>query len=347
MRSSRPSLRLCVAVVALTVPAGASAQTSSVPTSGSDSGYSWTTFPLGPTDAPSAAAAAFGLVWLPDAGTGSGQLTAVDPATGAVAGQYSPAGAPRVSGALAQGNYLWLAGPRNAGVRVIAVDQTGTTRLTFNGPVKSAWASGGGDAFGGANLAYGAGAIWVSDQVANRVYAISPTTGRLVRTIKVTAPRSVAVSGRTVWVTNVQTNRASIFSAMTSKRLAVVSTSAAPSVMASSNGTMWVFGEEAVTGFSTSTLKRTAWVSIPGPGNSWAGVATLSGSFWVSNNVASVVGFNPVTRSVIASAGWSNHDLGGGIASANGSLWVANQDVYAFPLGFGVTRITPTPSPAT
>jgi hypothetical protein len=42
---------------------------------------------------------------------------------------------------------------------------------------------------------------------------------------------------------------------------------------------------------------------------------------------------------------WSNGDIAGGIASANGSLWVANGSDSPFPFGYGVTEITPTPAP--
>ena len=55
--------------------------------------------------------------------------------------------------------------------------------------------------------------------------------------------------------------------------------------------------------------------------------------------------FSPATRTVTTQGGWSNSDFAGGIAAANGSLWVADGSTYAFPLGFGVTRITPTTAP--
>lgn len=344
MSSVRASVLVSAACAALAVPALAAAQFT-VPTSGTATGFDWTTFPLGPTDSPSAIASAFGLLWVPDTTTGSGQLSTVDPATGAVTAQYTPAGAPRGSSILAQGNYVWIAGPRNQGARVIAVDQTGTTRLTFNGPVKSSLAWGG---YPGVGLAYGAGAIWVSDQNANRVYAISPTTGRLIRTITVPAPRSVAVSGKTVWVTNSRALQVTMFNASNGKRVAVGSAKTDPGVMATANGTMWVFGENVITGFSLKTLKQTTTVRIPGFGGAsgWAGVVNVNGTLWLSNYVASVMAFNPATRTVTTQGYWSNSDFAGGITSANGSLWVADGSTYAFPLGFGVTRITPTPAPA-
>lgn len=342
-----PSVRTCilasVACTALAIPALATADYV-VPTSGSGTGYGWTTFPLGPTTSPSAIASAFGLLWVPNANTASGQLSTVDPATGAVTAQYSPAGAPSASAAMAQGNYVWIAGPGTQGARVIAVDQTGTTRRTFNGPVKSRAAYG---LFRGVGLAYGAGAIWVSDQAANRVYAISPTTGRLIRTITVSAPRSVAVSGKTVWVTNSVGEQVNMFNASTGRRVGVGSAKTSPGVMASANGTMWVFGQSVITGFSLTTLKRTTTVTIPGAGglSGWAGVVNLGGTLWLSNYVASVLAFSPATRTVTVQGMWSNGDIAGGIASANGSLWVANGSDSPFPFGYGVTEITPTPAP--
>lgn len=343
MQFIRASVLTAVACSALAVPALVTAESTVVPTSGSATGFSWTTFPLGPTNSPSAIASAFGQLWLPDTTTGSGQLSTVDPTTGAVTAQYAPAGAPRGSAILAQGNYVWIGGPRNQGARVIAVDQTGTTRLTFNGPVKSSLAWGG---YPGVGLAYGAGAIWVSDQNANRVYAISPTTGRLIRTITVQAPRAVAVSGKTVWVTNSRALQVTMFNASTGKRVAVGTAKTDPGVMAAANGTMWVFGEYIITGFSLKTLKQTTTVRIPRPvGSGWAGVVNVGGTLWLSNYVASVMAFSPATRTVTTQGGWSNSDFAGGIAAANGSLWVADGSTYAFPLGFGVTRITPTTAP--
>jgi hypothetical protein len=339
MPTARVAVLTAMACTAVASPALAIV----VPTSGSSAGFDWTTFPLGPTNSPSAIASAFGQLWVPDTTTGSGQLNTVDPATGAVTAQYTPAGAPRGSAILAQGKYVWIGGPRNQGARVIAVDQTGTTRLTFNGPVKSSLAWGG---YPGVGLAYGAGAIWVSDQNANRVYAISPTTGRLMRTITVSAPRSVAVSGKTVWVTNARALQVTMFSASTGKRVAVGSAKTDPGVMAAANGTMWVFGENVITGFSLKTLEQTTTVRIPGAGggSGWAGVVNVGGTLWLSNYVASVMAFNPATRTVTTQGVWSNRDFAGGIAAANGSLWVADGSTYAFPLGFGVTRITPTPA---
>ena len=119
-------------------------------------------------------------------------------------------------------------------------------------------------------------------------------------------------------------------------------------VMATANGTMWVFGENVITGFSLKTLKQTTTVRIPGFGGAsgWAGVVNVNGTLWLSNYVASVMAFNPATRTVTTQGYWSNSDFAGGITSANGSLWVADGSTYAFPLGFGVTRITPTPAPA-
>ena len=99
MPAIRSSLLVTAACATLAVPAFAAAQTYEVPTSGSGTGYDWTTFPLGPKDSPSTITTAFGLLWLPDSTTGSGHVSTVDPTTGAVTAQYAPVGAPRVSGA--------------------------------------------------------------------------------------------------------------------------------------------------------------------------------------------------------------------------------------------------------
>ena len=68
MSSVRASVLVSAACAALAVPALAAAQFT-VPTSGTATGFDWTTFPLGPTDSPSAIASAFGLLWVADGST--------------------------------------------------------------------------------------------------------------------------------------------------------------------------------------------------------------------------------------------------------------------------------------
>ena len=211
---------------AAAAPALAMGQTSTTPyvppTQGTGTGVAWSTVDLGTCSvasgtaavnqgfagcnnsgiaSPAFATAAFGSIWTAaNGGYGGGPTTyvqAINPATSqALPGtMITGIDAPQ-AGALG-GRYLWIAGATaeqgngKTATVVVGVDATGTVRKRFTSPIKAISAM-------GQSVAYGAGRVWVGDTT-NRVYALSPSTGKLQRTIRTPNTRGLAVSGSTLW----------------------------------------------------------------------------------------------------------------------------------------------------
>lgn len=343
------SVPVSVATVALiAIPGLAVAQAPSAAptpvtaTSGTGTGFAWTTVWAGPAVQPRTIASAFGSVWAPDSATG-GTISAINPATGALAGSYQVAGLPPASSALGAGTFLWVAGKSGNSTVVTALNQAAVPQFTFTAPVKGAAGTG---FYAGLALAYGAGKVWLSDMTASRVYGISPTTGKLMRTIKVSAPRSVTVQGSRVWVSSVKSNSVTVYNASNGKEVGRVSVPSDPTVMAPASGSMWVFTNAGVYGISLKSLARTKKVAIALDGGSaWASAVPSPSGIWASNYVAEAVLLNPATKATVFDATWSNNDIAGGLTVVGSSAWVADGSTYAFPLGAGVTQITPAPAP--
>jgi len=342
-----------IALAALaTVPATATAQgtttgASQAPpapvaaTSGSGTGFTWATSWAGPAVQPRTIATAFGSVWAPDSASG-GTISAINPANGSLIGTYTVPGLPAASSALGAGNFLWVAGKAGHSTLVTALNPSATPQFTFTAPVK---ASAVGQFYGGIALAYGAGKVWVADMTANRVYGISPTTGKLLRTIKVTAPRSVTVQGPRVWVSSTRTNDVTIYNASNGATVDRVAVPSDPTVMAPASGSMWVFTNAGVYGIGLKSLTRTRKVAVAIDGGSaWAAAVPTPSGIWASNYVAEVVLVNPAARATVINAMWSNNDIAGGLTVVGNSAWVADGSTYAFPLGSGVTQVTPAPA---
>ncbi len=325
------------------------------PTTATGSGYALETFWSGPSPNPAEAnlqasvqpgvvASAFGQVWVPDSRDG-GVISVLDPASGALLASHVIPGLPPASAALMGGSWLWVAGHVGQRTVVMSLNSAGATGPTFRAPTPS---PNGGTAlgdlyYGGIGLATGAGSLWVADQAAGRVYAISPSTGKLVRTIRVAAPRSVAVQGGRVWVTSTSSSSLRIFSASTGAAVRTVPMGGDSYVMAPAAGSMWVFTDAGISGVGLRTLTRTKKpVATIETSSGWAGAVATSAGVWASNYGTQAVLFDPATRRVLVNVSWNN-DIAGGLAAVGTSAWVADGSLSSFPLGSGVTRITPTP----
>jgi hypothetical protein len=351
-RTPSTAIAVLLGAAALAAPAlGSPAQPSGTPptpvgpTSGSGAGYSWNSFWAGPNVYPGVVASVFGAIWVPDSRTG-GVVSVLDATSGALVSNYAVPGLPPASAALQAGNYLWIAGQIGGRTVVTALDQTATIRLTFKASVKSANLIGkaGQMDYGGIGLAYGAGRVWVSDQGAGRLYGLSPTTAKLQRTIRVPAPRSVAVGGGRLWVTSTSSTSVKVFNPANGKQAGSIKVKGDTYVMAPAGGSMWVFQKDIAAAYAFASLKRTAQISIAAyPEGGWAGAVATPAGIWVSNYVVQAMLINPVSATIVIpdANAWSN-DIGGGITAVGSTAWVANGSAYGFPLGSSVTRLTPT-----
>lgn len=363
---SRAVLAAAAVATTVAIPAAALGSAYVLPSSGTQSGTGWsvawttvdtatcsvssgtqsgTGCAAGAYASPQVAASAFGSVWLAGGGpsgtlTPSTSLQVVNPTTSAVTPPIVVNGTMNPTAAVLGGSYLWIAGQKTSSsyttsvTRVVGVDSTGTVRKTFTSSVKANGA-------GARSIAYGAGAVWVGDS-ANRIYALSPSTGKLLRTISTSNTRGLAVGGGKLWGTDPRGRTVKVFNTSNGKLEATRSVAGSPNALVLSGSTMYAFSQQYLYAYSTKTLKQTGRWAAPLSGSGWVGAAVGPGGLWASNYVAQIVRFNTATKQFDVNARWSNDDTAGPLASAGGALWVPDTSASPFPSGHGVTRFTVT-----
>ena len=363
---SRAVLAAAAVATTVAIPAAALGSVYVPPSSGTASGtgwsVAWTTVDTatcsigsgtqtggqcapGTLGSPQVAASAFGAVWLVGGGaegtlTNTSVLQVVNPTTSAVASPITISGITQPEAAVQGGSYLWIAGQTEgsangtSATRVVGVDSTGTVRKTFQSSLKT-------NAAGGQSIAYGAGKVWVGDS-ANRIYALSPSTGKLLRTIKTSNTRNLAVGGGKLWGTDSRGHTVKVFNTSNGTLEATRSVAGSPNAVLASGSSVYVFSQSYLYAYSTKTLKQTGRWAAPISGSGWVGAAVGPGGLWASNFVAQIVRFNTATKKFDVNAQWSNNDTAGPLASAGGALWVPDTSYSPFPTGHGVTRFTVT-----
>jgi YVTN family beta-propeller protein len=186
-------------------------------------------------------------------------------------------------------------------------------------------------------MAYGAGALWVSNYDAGTVSRIDPATRALVQTISSgETPSGIAFGASAVWVANYIVGTVSRIDPTVNRVVETISVGNAPSGVAVGFGSVWVTNSsdgtlsriDAVTGDVTRTIPL---------GGDPTGVAAGFGAVWISDAAnGRVLQIDPQTNQEIASI-----DVGTGptaIAVGDGSVWVANS------LDGNVSRINPQTS---
>lgn len=292
---------------------------------------------------PAFATAAFGNIWTAANGGYGGPATtylqAINPSTSQVLPGTMITGIDAPQAGVQGGSYLWVAGAtaeqgngRTATV-VVGVDSTGTVRKRFTSRAKAV-------AGMGQSVAYGAGRVWVGDST-NRIYALSPSTGALQRTISTPNTRGLAVSGSTLWATSATGRTVRVFNTSTGAQRAVFKVTGSPNAVVSASGSVWVFSQAYLYRYNPKTLKQVARYAAPPSQSGWLGAVPGPGGIWASNYVAQVVRFNTSTRTFDVSATWSNGNVAGSIGSAGGAVWVANGGISPAPVGHSVTRFLP------
>ncbi len=366
------STRTAVAALALAaLPIGAVAAQASIepytpPSSGTATGVAWTTVDLGTCSlasgtavvngtwvgcatgsmaSPGMAASAFGSVWAAGSGAynpgqASTYLQAINPTTSAVSPGQVLSGITLPKAGVQGGSYLWLAGSgataSNGNIKAVAVgvDSTGTVRKRYTASTAAIGA-------GGISIAYGASKVWVGDAL-GRVYALSPSSGKLLMTIKTASPHGLAVSGSSLWVSNPSARTVRVFNTSSGAQRTSITVTGAPNAITVSGGSVWVFTQKYLYRYNPSSLKQTGRYTAPASGSGWLGAVAGPGGIWASNYVAQITRFNTTTLTFDINTGWSNSNVAGPLAAAGGMLWVPNASSSPFPVGHSVTRFTPT-----
>jgi streptogramin lyase/predicted Ser/Thr protein kinase len=95
-----------------------------------------------------------------------------------------------------------------------------------------------------AKVAAGAGGVWITDQLRDRVVELDPRTYRVVRSVPVArGPVGVTVSGGSVWVAGAIGHAVTRIDAQTGRVVATIPVAASPQAVAVDGGSVWVVGD--------------------------------------------------------------------------------------------------------
>jgi DNA-binding beta-propeller fold protein YncE/tRNA A-37 threonylcarbamoyl transferase component Bud32 len=95
-----------------------------------------------------------------------------------------------------------------------------------------------------AKVAAGAGGVWITDQLRDRVVELDPRTYRVVRSVRVArGPSGVAVSGGSVWVAGAIGHAVTRIDASNGRVVATIPVGASPQAVAVDRGSAWVVGD--------------------------------------------------------------------------------------------------------
>jgi YVTN family beta-propeller protein len=173
------------------------------------------------------------------------------------------------------------------------------------------------------SVAFGHGAVWVTNAYANTVTRIDPKTRSVRQTISVgSSPSGIAVGGGAVWVANHGDGTVSWINPDSNTVVRQIRVGNGPTAVGVGHGSLWV------TNSNDRTVSR---IDLDGgnvhtirTGAIGRGIAIGGGSVWVSDEAArAVVQIDPATNRVTNTANVGSGAAG--IVYANGALWVANE----------------------
>jgi DNA-binding beta-propeller fold protein YncE/predicted Ser/Thr protein kinase len=95
-----------------------------------------------------------------------------------------------------------------------------------------------------AKVAAGAGGVWITDQLRDRVVELDPRTHRVVRSVPVArGPIGVTVAGGSVWVAGAIGHAVTRIDARNGRVVATIPVAASPQAVAVDGGSVWVVGD--------------------------------------------------------------------------------------------------------
>jgi YVTN family beta-propeller protein len=173
------------------------------------------------------------------------------------------------------------------------------------------------------SVAFGHGAVWVTNAYANTVSRIDPETRSVRQTISVgNSPSGIAVGEGGVWVANHADGTVSWINPDSNTVVGQIRVGNGPTAVGLGYGSLWVTNSDDRT-LSRIDLAGGAVHTIR-TGAIGRGIAIGGGSVWVSDEAArAVVQIDPGTSRVTNTANVGSGAAG--IVYANGALWVANE----------------------
>ncbi len=173
------------------------------------------------------------------------------------------------------------------------------------------------------SVAFGHGAVWVTNAYANTVSRVDPETRSVRQTISVgNSPSGIAVGGGAVWVANHGDGTVSWIHPDSNTVVRQIPVGNGPTAVAFGHGSVWV------TNSDDRTLSR---IDVDGSevetirtGAVGRGIAIGGGAVWVTDEATrTVVRIDPATNRVTNTAAVGSGPAG--VVYGDGTLWVANE----------------------
>ena len=173
------------------------------------------------------------------------------------------------------------------------------------------------------SIAYGEGALWVTNANDGTVSRIDPLTRTVRQTITVgSSPSGIAVGGGAVWAANHLDGTVSRIDPATNTVVDPISVGNGPLAVAFGEGAVWVSNssDRTLSRLDPGSGRVTQTIATDAVGR---GVAVGGGSVWVTDESSRrVVRVDPQTNRVAETVPVGNGPTG--IAFAEGAVWVAN-----------------------
>ena len=139
----------------------------------------------------------------------------------------------QLSGITVGGHTVWVIGDVGD-QRLWRIDTNAGTLVPTSSPLPS----------DPAGVAVGFGNVWVTGQIANKLYKIDPSTGRVERTISVgREPTGVAVGAGAIWVANRIDGTISEIDGRTGRTVATIDVEGSPTDITVGDGSIWVVSD--------------------------------------------------------------------------------------------------------
>jgi YVTN family beta-propeller protein len=238
-------------------------------------------------DAPAAAVAANGSLWL--ASPGTGVVTRVADSTHTIVDSIPVGGSPALLAA--GGGSIWVASA--LGDTIARVDPR-------NGAVSQTVSLGGARA---AALAFGGGVLWIADAARDSLLALDPVAGRVVRTLDLSVhPSAMAFADQTMWVADYSGASVAEVDLRTGQTVAEIHVGGGPAALGVGLGGVWVANSLDSTVSRIDPLHATVAATIP-VGSGPSALMLRDGLVWVANqHAASVSRINPAHEAVVGTS---------------------------------------------
>ena len=246
-------------------------------------------------DAPAAAVAADGSLWL--ASPGSGVVTRVADSTHTIVDSIPVGGSPALLAA--GGGSIWVASALGASIARVDPRNGAVSQTVSLGSARVA------------ALTFGGGALWVADAAGDSLLAIDPVAGKVVRTLQLSVhPTSLAFADGTMWVADYGGASVAEVDLRTGQTVANIHVGGGPAALAVGLGGVWVANSLDSTVSRINPLDGSVAATIP-VGSGPSALLLNDGLVWVANQYAATVSrIDPTRDAVVGTA-----SVGGGPAA--------------------------------